>query len=247
MIELPALGTAGAQMWSALLDVAEHIQSGWTLVGGQMVLLHALEHAQQPPRVSQDLDLVVDVRVRPAILPGVVRTLARLGFAPEISADEVAHRFVRGPVSVDVLAPDGVGRRTDLRTAGRATTVPVGGGTFALDRSRPVAVSWAGRDSHVPCPDLSGAILIKAVAAARDRRRGPERHLVDLAFLLSLVDDVDEVRRSLGARNRRRVGAVQVLHDRDHEAWGLLADPARRADAQIAFTAIAELASRTDR
>ena len=36
-----------------LLDLAETLRAPWTLVGGQMVLLHALEHGQVPPQISQ--------------------------------------------------------------------------------------------------------------------------------------------------------------------------------------------------
>jgi hypothetical protein len=150
----------------------------------------------------------------------------------------VAHRFTRDRVSVDVLAPDGVGLRADLGVAGRAATVSIPGGTFALSRSHPVDVAWGGREARIPRPDLAGAILVKAVAASRDRGRGPERHLIDLAFLLSLVDDPDQMCRDLGGKNRRRVAAVEALHDPDHEAWLLLLDPDRRADARITFAAI---------
>lgn len=162
MIDLPPIGPHGAEMWEALLDIAVAVSGGWTLVGGQMVLLHALEHGQQAPRVSQDLDLVVDVRVRPAILPVVVKVLEGLGFAPDISANEVANRFTRERVSVDVLSPDGAGIRADLGTAGRAATVSIPRGTFALSRSHPVDVASGGREARIPRPDLAGAILLKA-------------------------------------------------------------------------------------
>jgi len=55
MIELPNIGDADEAMWTALLDIADRTQD-WTLIGGQMVLLHGLEHARLPPRISEDLD-----------------------------------------------------------------------------------------------------------------------------------------------------------------------------------------------
>ena len=186
MIELPELGVPG--MWETLLDIAERVEDGWTLVGGPMTLLHALEHGIDPPRVSRDLDVIVDIRARPARLPAMLAALDELGFAAvEVSVTEVAHRFARGETKVDLLAPDGLGKRADLRTFGRAATVEIGGGSYALARSERLAVSFAGRAGTVHRPDLAGALLIKAVAAHQDRK--PERHLSDLTFLSGLIVD----------------------------------------------------------
>jgi hypothetical protein len=169
VLELPLLDALETELWDALLDIADRIPDGWTLIGGQMVLLHGLERDRLPPRVSEDLDLVVDVRVRPPVLSELVAALCDLGFTDAgVSADGVAHRFVRGEVGVDVLAPDGVGERVDLKTIGGGVTVEVGGGTFALQRSEAMAVRSGERTGHVPRPDLVGAILIKAVAVTRD-------------------------------------------------------------------------------
>lgn len=215
--------------------------SDWTLIGGQMVLLHALEHGRAPQRVSEDLDLVVNARVRPLALPRMLSTLDELGFAEaSISHDEVAHRFSRGRTNVDVLAPDGVGSRADLRTVGAAKTVEIGGGSYALARSAPVRVSAGGRSGEVPRPDLAGAILIKAVAATRDTRRGPERHLNDLAFLLSLVEDPIAMRDDLGASNCARIRRVTGIHDRGSEAWTLLGEDAVAGDGHAALRIITQ-------
>jgi hypothetical protein len=62
MIALPPVGDLDEALWLALIDIAERRPSGWTLVGGQMVLLHAFEHGVWPPRISRDLDLAVDAR-----------------------------------------------------------------------------------------------------------------------------------------------------------------------------------------
>ena len=239
MLDLPPLGALETELWDALLDIANRVPGGWTLIGGQMVLLHGLERNRIPPRVSEDLDLVVDVRVRPPVLGTLVAGLEDLGFADAgVSADGVAHRFLRGGVEVDVLAPDHVGERTDLKTIGGGVTVEVGGGTFALQRSEAVSVRSGARTGRVPRPDVVGAILIKAVAVKRDRKRGPERHLRDLAFLLSLVDDPILVRDELGRRNCRRVKLVAQLEDPEHEAWRLIDDPQARADGQATFALI---------
>ena len=49
-----------------------------------------------------------------------------------VSSDNVAHRFGRGGVLIDVVSPDGLGERADLRTLGSATAIEVRGGTSAL-------------------------------------------------------------------------------------------------------------------
>jgi hypothetical protein len=50
------------------------------IIGGQMVLLHALQAGREPGRVGQDLDTVIDARIRPPALPAFLATLANLGF-----------------------------------------------------------------------------------------------------------------------------------------------------------------------
>jgi hypothetical protein len=79
----------------------------------------------------------------------------------------------------------------------------------------------------IPCPDLAGALVIKAAAAGSDHGLGPERHLSDLAVLFSLVTDPFRLREELGPRNARRIAAVRALDNDEHEAWRLLPQPQR--------------------
>ncbi len=58
-IGLPALSGQQAQAWDALMSVAGSLGEGWTLIGGQMVLLHQSEvvantrhRCQRPARSS---------------------------------------------------------------------------------------------------------------------------------------------------------------------------------------------------
>ncbi len=44
MIELPDFAGHADVLWNALLDLEEVVSSDGVLVGGQMVLLHAIEH-----------------------------------------------------------------------------------------------------------------------------------------------------------------------------------------------------------
>ncbi|MDX3852139.1 hypothetical protein [Streptomyces sp. AK02-01A] len=43
------------------MDLSEKVPRAWTLIGGQMVLLHGLEHGRTPPAASLDLDVLADV------------------------------------------------------------------------------------------------------------------------------------------------------------------------------------------
>jgi hypothetical protein len=95
------------------MDLAELPRIPWTLIGGQILLLHALEHSQVPPQVSQDGDVVADVRAAPGSIGAVVEALVADGFAVTgMSPDGLAHRYGRAalpsPVRVDVLAPEGL-------------------------------------------------------------------------------------------------------------------------------------------
>lgn len=48
VIDLPPLPPPIDELWHTLLDLAEHVDVPWALIGGQMVLLHAIEHGQGP-------------------------------------------------------------------------------------------------------------------------------------------------------------------------------------------------------
>ena len=63
-VVLPA-GGADGRLWSALLELAAAQPSGWTLVGGLMVMLHALEAGLATGRVTQDVDAVADSAAGP--------------------------------------------------------------------------------------------------------------------------------------------------------------------------------------
>ena len=241
MIELPPFAGGADRLWRSLLDVTERMADDWTLIGGHMVLLHALRAGRVAPRVSEDLDLVVNARARPPALPKMVETLRSLGFElTGVSPDRVLHRFDRDGVFIDILAPDGLGQHTELVTVGPGVTIVAAGGSYAVSESGPVEVSYEDRTGQVPLPSIAGALVVKAGAARTDHGpKGPGRHLRDLAFLASLVEDAIDLRDHLGARNRRRLRAVTALADEGHEAWVLLGD--ERDDAYAAWTLLAGL------
>jgi hypothetical protein len=148
--------------------------------------VHALEHGQVPPQISQDGDLVADVRADQRANATVVDALQRLEFRLDAgSPDGLAHRYVLDlaprAVVVDVLAPDGLGQRVDLTTTRPGRTVMAPGATQALARTELVAVHHDGRDGTVPRPSLLGALVSKGAACGLGG--DTSRHRRDLALL----------------------------------------------------------------
>src|SRR5689334_4179621 len=88
-VHLPPLAPPVNDLWHVLLDLAAALPHIWTLVGGQMVLVHALEHGAVPSQISQDGDLVADVRADTEALPRIVAALTAANFEPDISADGI--------------------------------------------------------------------------------------------------------------------------------------------------------------
>lgn len=227
VVSLPPLAAPTDELWHLLLDMAGTLTVPWTIVGGQMVLLHALEHGQVPIQVSQDGDVVADIRADPAAVSKVVAWLESNGLTVDsMSPQGIAHRYTRagradsGVVTVDVLAPEGLGEHADLVTTPPGRTLMVPGGSQALKRTERVVVRHEGRTGAVPRPSLLAAIVSKAAAVTLPGN--PERHYRDLALLLSIVPDPFEMREQLSAKDRQRLRAATKLTADDHVAWTLV-------------------------
>lgn len=220
-VELPVLAGLDGKLWSVLLELAEARVHGWTLIGGQMVLMHALEHRVLPPRVSTDLDILVNARVVTGAVRRFVLDLEERGFeSAGTSPEGVAHRYTRAGISIDVLAPEGLGDRADLTTTPPGRTLQTPGGTQALQRTEMVPVTFRGRTGLVPRPSLLGAIICKAEAVGVDDV--PHSQRTDLALLLSLVDDPLNMAELLGPTDRRRLRRRSEMDDPTHPAWHAL-------------------------
>lgn len=236
VIELPVLPPPVDELWHTLLALGDQVDVPWALIGGQMVLLHAIEHGQIPPQVSQDGDVIADIRAVPGALTQVVAGLERMGFALQsISADGLAHRYTRTaeprPVVIDVLAPEGLGERADLTTTPPGRTIEVPGGTQALSRTEKVTVVHEGRTGTIPRPTLLAAIAGKAAATALP---GSERHYRDLALLCALIGDPFDTVDRMTRKDRQRLRLASKLLDESHPAWTLLPAGLRSA-GQIAY------------
>ena len=98
-VALPNYPGYNDALWEALLELANAELHEWTLIGGPMVLLHALEHGIEPTRVSHDIDVVVNARVVASGISGIrslVESLESLGFSlAGASPDNIAHRYQR--------------------------------------------------------------------------------------------------------------------------------------------------------
>lgn len=218
MIELPCDDAHSTEMWQGLIELAESTSAEWTLIGAQMVQVHGLEHGRHPPRASRDLDLIVNVRAVAQPLSGLIRTLETLDYELEgVGNEDTGHRFVRGTVMIDVLAPDGVGR-PELREVFRGVrTVEVPGGTQALQRTEEVRVVAAGLQGVIRRPSLLGAILVKARSIAVSNL--PEAQRRDLAFLFSLVEDPFELASAMKRTEHKWLRRVPELSDPSSPLW----------------------------
>lgn len=183
-----------------------------------MVFLLAYEHDLPIGRTSGDIDLMMDVRALTGATQEASTTLERLGYELDPpSTDGRAHRFRRADAVVDVLAPDGAGRRASLLTIPPGRTIAVAGGSQALMRSRQVRVLLEGREVEIPCPSVLGAILIKARAV--DVADDPDKHRRDLALLLVAVADPRSLRDELRNTEQGWLRRRRELLDPRHPAW----------------------------
>jgi hypothetical protein len=194
----------------------------WTLIGAHMVALHGWIRARAPIRPSRDADILVDVRVVTQGIAALSEALVRDGYElSEMSAEAHGHSFARGEVSFDVLAPDGVGPRARLVTVERFRTVQVPGGTQALARSASVKIRSRYSRGTVPLPSLLGAILVKTRAIEVDDVPASQRS--DVAFLLTLIDDPDELESQITPTERRWLRRHQYFGNSRDGCWRGLA------------------------
>ena len=217
-IRIRPASDADASVWRLTRETAAIFHPlPWVLVGGQMVAILEAEHGAAIGFVTGDVDALVDVRAMIGVTLEGAHRLLGAGFEPD-RGDARGYRFVRDGAIVDVLAPDNVGARAELRTVPPDTTVQIVGGTQALARARVVEVDSGEGPFRIRIPTLAGAIVIKGrvAAVAQD---GREKHERDLARLLALVPDVNSLRAELTAGERRSLRAHRALLDVGHPAW----------------------------
>ena len=237
MIVIPDLGDDLHRMWVELIILGEAAPVPWTLIGAQMVALHGWARGATRIRPSRDADILVDVRGVTAGTAKLARALLELGYTFDGATPEgVGNRFLKAGVRIDVLAPDGLGERVDIRTVAGARTVRVPGGTQALRGSEPTAIRTRSSEGSVPLPNLLGAILVKRRAISVDDQPDAQRR--DTAFLLSLVDDPDPLSATLSPSERRWLRRHPYFGDPTDACYRGLPDA---EDAAIVYRRLAEL------
>jgi len=205
-------------MWLELIRLSEAQPAPWTLIGAHMVALHGWVHGRDHVRPSKDADILVDVRVISEGTGVFCQALVEDGYElTERSLGGHGHSFARGEVSFDVLAPDGLGPRAQLLTIDGFRTVRVPGGTQALHRTAALAVRTRAATGTVPLPNLLGAILVKVRAIDVDDE--PEAQRSDVAFLLSLAGDPDEMARQCSPKEREWLRKYPCFEDPDDACW----------------------------
>lgn len=111
-VRLPPLAGRQQESWRAFIELAPTLGDHCLLVGGQMVFLLEVERGSRDTRPTDDVDIVIDLRVEPAGLVRVHQTLIDAGFGQVLpSTDGIAHRYTRSGATIDVLAPDRLGSR----------------------------------------------------------------------------------------------------------------------------------------
>jgi hypothetical protein len=198
-IELDLQDDISRSLWHAVGDLAVRLPGEWVLIGGLMVQLHAVEHGVTGVRTTRAIDVLGQARP-PGALRAIDEFLRRDGFEPtHPDLDGFAHRYERGDLVVDVLAPDGLNPPPEL--GGGVKAVGVLGGSQALSRSEMVRISIDGKEFELRRPTLLGAILIKARSIMR--HANPEAQREDLLRLLALVDDPRAMSAALKTGERK--------------------------------------------
>jgi hypothetical protein len=215
-IEIPELGDERHRLWCDLVELAAAYPDTWTIIGAHMVALYAWE-AGITTRPSDDVDVLVNVRLATNGTEEVSQFLRQRNYVLEITDARLAHFFRRGAAQVDILAPDGLSKRANTRTLRPLRTVMVPGGTQALNRSSRVQVRSRDVEGELPRPNLLGAILVKVRAISVDDVPNAQR--ADVALLLRLVEDPDELARDLSGTEKRWLRRHGYFSDPADPMW----------------------------
>jgi hypothetical protein len=209
----PLVGRQDAS-WHALLELAPVLREGWLLIGGQMVFLHEVERQAGDLRPTDDVDVVVNLRVDPGGLTRIHAALTQHRFLQALPSTEgVAHRYERRGAVIDVLAPDHIGKRAELRL-GSGRTIEAPGTSQAFTRCSQVQIELVdGSTAIIRRPTLVGALIGKAAAVLEITSQSPAaraKHLRDVDALARLlgVDDRDNA----GLSTKERANLDRLRH-----------------------------------
>lgn len=212
VIRLPPLAGGQAESWRALIEIAPRLGRHWLLIGGQMVFLHEVERESTDIRPTNDIDLVVDLRIDPAALEHAHTVLAGAGFSQDLPSPEgVAHRYRRGNATIDIVAPDHMGTRAKL-SLGSGRTIEAPGTSQAFGRVSLVRVELDDTTAAViRRPTLIGALLGKAAAVIEIvSMSSAERakHVRDVDALARLIGPFDRAGAALATKERSTLARI---------------------------------------
>ena len=216
-VRLPPLAGRQQESWRAFIELTPRLGDHCLLVGGQMVVLLEVERGSLDTRPTDDVDIVVDLRMEPAGLARVHQTLIDAGFGQVLpSADGIAHRYTRAGATIDVLAPDRLGSRARLALGG-GRTIEAPGGSQALVRSSVVKVELTdGSTARVRRPTVVGALLGKVAAVTQIvAQTSAERakHVRDVDSLARLLGPTDREQAHLTRKERSVLERMAELPD----------------------------------
>lgn len=211
VVKLPSLAGGQEASWLALLELSPDLSDNWILVGGQMVFLHQVERGAQTVRPTDDIDLVVDLRVTPSALDSIHTLLLQAGFEQQTpGAEGTAHRYLRDAATIDVLAPDHMGGRASL-TLGAGRTIEAPGTRQAFSRRSMVTVELGDTQGHVWRPTVVGALIGKAAAFTKipsQDSKDREKHRQDCGSLAELLGAPDRQTADLTRNEKRLINSL---------------------------------------
>ena len=171
VVRLPPLAAHGKrESWEALLEVAPTLGDHRLLIGGQMVFLHEVELEASGTRPTDDVDVVVDVRVHPESVDSHSDVLCGAGFVQSMpSTERIADRCGRGGATIDVLAPDNLGKRASLALGKAAERLKPPAEPEALSRSGVCHRAARQRNSSRQTPDVGRCAAGQAASRGHGR------------------------------------------------------------------------------
>lgn len=231
--------------WPNVAEIARVLPTNrWTLIGGLMTQLHAIDHGVDAVRPTNDVDIALHIETARGTPNTTANALESLGYELKPSIDprnNVGHRFTRGASRVDVVGTHEADDDDDVvdvviadhpaprvqERMRRMDMVKVPGGTQALRRTANYRLTFNEETPFtISVPQPFGALILKTAAYVSDSR-DPARHLQDAAVLLACIDDPFAELDQLAGSDRGRLAILDRELTDAHPAWRLMP----RADA----------------
>lgn len=220
----------------------------WVIVGGMMVMIIAREHHAKSARAegTKDVDVVVDILTSPNMLSDVTGFLDSIGYelldaiGDATSAARCSYTYHHA--AIDVLCPDDTPAEQLMVPERNVASIAIPGGRRAFETARPVSLFYAEDRSNaeVFLPSLAGAIAVKAAAAVDERTKASPRHLQDVAFLLTIDADLDQIAAELTGADVDMLREVTGHFDDDRAQMWRFLDGAQRQFARTQFEFLAQ-------